>query len=228
VKGAGDGVFGRRAFLRGAALSVAGAAILGGVVSGQGPPVVPVLASPPTAVDRKLKPRPTPVSLPGAVKRYRSPRAVEAVAVPVRLEIPTLGITTDLEQVRRRPDGTVGVPRRPDRAAWYAESARPGAAGTAVLLGHVDSRTGPAVFYRLRRVRRGATVVVYRSDDSAVRFVVDKVERHDKDAFPTIDVYFPTVRPTLRLITCGGDYVRSAGGYQANVVVFATLARSTS
>jgi hypothetical protein len=213
---------GRSAFLRGAALLVAGAAILGGFVSARGP-----LASPAADTDRPAQTAAqasrVPVPVPDVVKRYRSTREVAAVAAPVRIEIPSLGIKSDLERVRRHPDGTIDVPRRWDRAAWYAEGARPGQAGAAVVLGHVDSRKGPAVFYRLHALRRGSSILVYRADKSSVRFVVDKVEQHDRDAFPTLGVYFPTLRPTLRLITCGGDYVRSAGGYQANVIVFASL-----
>ena len=30
--------------------------------------------------------------------------------------------------------------------------------------------------------------------------------------------------PLLRLITCGGDYDRAHGGYQHNVVVYASMA----
>jgi hypothetical protein len=161
--------------------------------------------------------------VPDAVKRYRSTREVATVAAPIRIKIPALGIESGLERVRRRPDGTIDVPNRWDRAAWYAEGPRPGQTGAAVVLGHVDSRKGPAVFYRLHTLRRGSSILVYRADNSSVRFVVDKVEQHDKDVFPTLDVYFPTLRPTLRLITCGGDYVRSAGGYRANVIVFASL-----
>lgn len=207
------------AFLRCAALLASGAVVVGCAVSAEEP------RPPPTATP-VVRATPTPVF--DAVKRYRAPRGVEAVAAPVRIEIPSLNIATDLEHVGKRADDTIDVPRRPDRAAWYDESAPPGQAGAAVVLGHVDSKKGPAVFYQLHKLRRGSAIVIKRADKSSVRFVVDKVERHAKEAFPRVDVYFPTIRPTLRLITCGGDYLRSAGGYQANVIVFASLARGTS
>jgi sortase (surface protein transpeptidase) len=132
---------------------------------------------------------------------------------------------TALERLGRAPDGTVEVPRRWSRAGWYAEGARPGQSGSAVVLGHLDSPTGPAVFARLSTLRRGDQVVVARADRTAATFVVEEVRHHDRDRFPTVDVYFPTARPTLRLVTCGGRYVKSAGGYQQNVIVFARAAR---
>lgn len=179
-------------------------------------------SSPPLA---RSTPAPTPEAehAPNAVKQYRAPRDVKAAAAPVRIDIPALGVESDLERVGKQADGTIGVPQKPSHAAWYVDSAPPGQVGASVVLGHVDSKRGPAVFFRLNELRKGDTVVVHRVDKSVVRFVVDRVEEFEKDEFPSVDVYFPTVEPTLRLITCGGDYIRSAGGYQANVVVFASL-----
>jgi len=227
---AGNVVVGRVPFSRVAAVVAIGAVILGGAVSAQAPrtSVVTNVGAAPVARATTATSTPTPPAVPDAAKRYRAPRDVGAVAAPVRLEIPALSIESDLERVGKRTDDTIDVPKRPARAAWYVDSAPPGQPGAAVMLGHVDSKKGPAVFYRLHELRRGSAVIVYRADGSAVRFVVDKVEQHSKDAFPGVDVYFPTVRPTLRLITCGGNYVRSAGGYQANVIVFASLARGAS
>jgi hypothetical protein len=92
-----------------------------------------------------------------------------------------------------------------------------------VILGHVDSPSGPAVFSKLANLRRGDEIVVARRDRSRATFVVERVEHHARTEFPTLDVYFPHVSALLRLITCTGRYIRSAGGYQANLVVFAAL-----
>jgi sortase (surface protein transpeptidase) len=93
-----------------------------------------------------------------------------------------------------------------------------------VLNGHVDSLTGPAVFFRLRALRVGDEVVVALSDGRSVRFLVDRVEEYDKAAFPTQAVYGPTTDPVLRLVTCGGLFDRESGHYIENVVVFASRA----
>ena len=81
------------------------------------------------------------------------------------------------------------------------------------------------MFYRLRELRAGDPVVVVRADGSRVRFVVDRVEQYPKRRFPTEDVYGPTPRAELRLVTCGGEFDRSRGSYLDNVVVTAVLTR---
>jgi Sortase domain len=91
-----------------------------------------------------------------------------------------------------------------------------------VIVGQVDSRGGPGVFFRIREMRPGEEIVVTRADGSAVRFVVDTVEQYAKDAFPAGRVYGDTPGPQLRLITCGGSFGRAARSYRDNVVVFAT------
>jgi sortase (surface protein transpeptidase) len=93
-----------------------------------------------------------------------------------------------------------------------------------VIAGHVDSRTGPAVFYRLRELRPGDPVLVERADGTRLRFVVEATRSYPKDGFPTADVFGPVPSAALRLITCAGDFDRARGSYRDNLVVFARLA----
>jgi sortase (surface protein transpeptidase) len=157
-----------------------------------------------------------------AARGFRVPRAYQATPVPVRLHIPRIQVTTSLAPLGRAPDGTVEVPNRSDLAGWYAPGPRPGDLGSAVILGHVDSHHAPAVFYRLRELRAGDQLTVTRADGSTVRFVVQRTRQYDKQQFPTDKVYYPTLRPTLRLITCGGQFDPADGHYQSNIIVFAT------
>jgi sortase (surface protein transpeptidase) len=161
-----------------------------------------------------------------AAKGFRSTRGFRFTPVPVRLEIPSIGVATGLQRLGRAGDGTVEVPSGPDMwdvAGWYEEGTRPGDPGSAVILGHVDSKAGPAVFYRLRELRRGDRVEVVRAGGSRVAFTVDRVEQYDKRRFPTAEVYYPTLEPMLRLVTCGGVFDRATRHYTDNVIVFATL-----
>jgi hypothetical protein len=160
-----------------------------------------------------------------AAREFRSPRGYRATPDPVRLDIPRIGVSTGLQRLGQAPDGTVEVPGDWDVAGWYAPGPRPGDPGSAVMLGHVDSKSGPAVFFRLRQLRRGDRIEVTRDDRSRVRFVVARIDQYDKRRFPTDDVYYPTLTPTLRLVTCGGTFDRSSGHYRANIIVFATLRR---
>ena len=98
------------------------------------------------------------------------------------------------------------------------------AVGAAVIAGHVDSTSGPAVFYGLRDLSEGDEVTVSGEDGEDLIFVVRRTEQYPKDQFPTTDVYGETTEPELRLITCGGDFDDSTGHYRDNIVVYATLA----
>ena len=158
-----------------------------------------------------------------AARGFHSTRGYRTTPVPVRIEIPAIGVTSSLDRLGRAPDKTVQVPSRWEVAGWYAPGTRPGDPGSAVILGHVDSRSGPAVFYRLRELRRGDLVEVARADGSTVRFAVQRTEQYDKRRFPTDEVYYPTLTPALRLVTCGGEFDATAGHYRSNIIVFATL-----
>ena len=158
-----------------------------------------------------------------AAQGFRSIRGYRATPVPVRVEIPRIGVASSLDRLRRAPDGTVQEPSRWETAGWYSPGTRPGDPGSAVILGHVDSKRGPAVFFRLRELRRGDTVTIRRADGSSVRFAVQRTEQYLKDRFPTDDVYYPTLTPALRLVTCGGEFDATAGHYRSNLIVFATL-----
>lgn len=143
---------------------------------------------------------------------------------PVRLDVPVIGVRTDLLRLGLQADGTVDVPplESPD-AGWYEHSPAPGDVGPAVLLGHVDSaRTGPGPFFRLGALSPGDEIIVTRADGSTVTFRVDRVETFPKAQFPSAAVYGDVDRPELRLVTCGGTFDREARSYRDNVVVFAT------
>lgn len=148
---------------------------------------------------------------------------------PVRLRVPRIGVDTGLMRLGLTARRELEVPplRRADTAGWYDRSPVPGDTGPSVLAGHVDSRTGPAVFYRLRELRRGDRVVVDRSDGRRATFTVDRVAVVAKTAFPTRRVYGATAGPELRLITCGGTFDTTTDDYLANVVVFAHLTHLT-
>jgi hypothetical protein len=91
-------------------------------------------------------------------------------------------------------------------------------------MGHVDSKSGPAVFCRLRSLQRGDELRVDRADGTTARFVVTRQGKYSKAAFPSDLVYYPTLDPELRLVTCGGPIDVGTGHYSENLVVFAVQA----
>ncbi|MEK8105858.1 class F sortase [Micromonospora sp. M12] len=111
---------------------------------------------------------------------------------------------------------------RPTLAGWYRHGVSPGETGNAVLVGHVDAPSGPAVFFDLGRLRTGQQIHVTRADARDATFTVDDVRAYPKEHFPTALVYGPADVAGLRLITCGGRFDATTGNYVDNVVVFAT------
>jgi len=170
---------------------------------------------------------PLPFTNPGS-----APPEVVEVAEPAALRIPKLDLTAQLARTGLNPDGTIEVPpvTEPMQASWFDEGGRPGMAGyPAVILGHVSGRPAgatrsvPGIFARLDELGPGDGVFVDRADGSVARFVIERVELFPKDAFPTAAVYDDTASPTLRLITCGGEFDPAAHSYRSNVVAFARL-----
>ncbi len=146
-----------------------------------------------------------------------------APGVPVEVTIPAIGVHSALQPLGLLPDGSLESPSQWQRAGWYDRGVRPGAVGPAVIVGHVDSVNGPAVFFRLRQVHPGAEVVVVDAKGVSRRFTVTGIRSYPKDTFPTAVVYAPTPLPELRLITCTGDFDQAAHSYLNNLVVSAVL-----
>ena len=146
------------------------------------------------------------------------------VASPRRILIPEIGLRSTMVPLDVRPDGILETPEDFSRAGWYANGPEPGEPGPAVIVGHVDSRVGPAVFFRIPELMAGHRIMVETTSGQTFTFVVERVERYSKKHFPTSEVYGHTRQPVLRLITCGGRFNRAVGSYQDNIVVFARLA----
>lgn len=145
------------------------------------------------------------------------------VAAPVSLFIPAIGVRTPLIRLGLTSSGALQVPPVTTVAGWYTGSARPGATGDAVIAGHIDSYTGPGVFFRLRLLQPGNLIYIRRADGSLAVFRVTAVRSYLKTSFPTSAVYGAVPDAELRLITCGGTFDPATGHYQNNVIVFGTL-----
>jgi sortase (surface protein transpeptidase) len=144
------------------------------------------------------------------------------LSAPVRLEIPAIGVSSPLIRLGLNPDGTMQVPGDFQVAGWFTGGPQPGQLGPAVIAGHVDSRTGPAVFYRLRDLHPGDQIRVVRADHRVVRFRVESLASFPKQALPDDAVFAATTTPALRLITCAGSFDWSKHSYRDNLVVSAT------
>ena len=144
---------------------------------------------------------------------------VVASGAPTRVRVPVIGLDSALETLHLAA-GVLAPPTGFDRAGWYADGTAPGDIGPAVLAGHVDSKAGPAVFYRLRELSAGDRIEVVRGGVT-LRFTVTRTAWYPKIEFPGDQVYGPTPDRQLRLITCGGVFDRRLRSYRDNLVVYA-------
>ena len=144
---------------------------------------------------------------------------------PVRIVIPSIGLSAPIVPLGLNPDRTLQVPKHFGETGWFRGGPEPGEPGAAVIVGHVASRSGPAVFYRLREVRVGQMVTIRLQGGSSVRYIVNSMVRVRKNRFPTNRVYARTKQPTLRLITCAGKLNLTTGHHPDNYIVFASILR---
>ncbi|MFG2308451.1 class F sortase [Streptomyces sp. NPDC048566] len=198
--------------------------LLGLWLWGSGLTEVRTEVSAPAAGDIAALGRPTEVRLPPALRPLGTAR-------PQRIDLPAAGVQAPVVARGLDRTGALDTPPydQPGVVAWYAAGVAPGAAGTALMAGHVDTDTRPAVFHALATVRPGDTVRVARDDGAVAEFTVDDVDVLPRDRFDARRAYGARVpgRAELRLVTCGGTFDRRSGSYTANVVVSAYLTGRT-
>jgi len=178
-----------------------------------------VAAAPPSSQSGTPTAAVAPVSA-----RPASPAVVDpAGTVPTRVLVPAVGIDATVVPVGVARDGAMRLPRDATRAGWYRFGPRPGAGtGSVVLAAHVDTRTqGRGAFYPLRQSAPGDRVTVVTTDGGKMSYRVVSRELLSKRTLPLDELFRRGGREVLTLITCGGPYLRDAGGYQDNVVVTA-------
>jgi sortase (surface protein transpeptidase) len=170
---------------------------------------------------------PLPVPI-GPIAALPQSKNGDNVPRPVTLIIPSIGVQTKLTDLGVTASGDLQVPSSTAVAGWYTRSPRPGAIGSAVIAGHIDSLSGPGVFFSLSRLRPGDRIYVRRADGTLALFRVTAVVSYVKDHFPTLAVYGPVPDAELRLITCGGVFDPALRSYLSNLVVYAVQTTGTT
>ncbi len=176
-------------------------------------------------------------SLPGPVSHAHPPRALVAPAPtttttpatiplvpPVSLQIPEIGVSVPLGPALGISGfGTIEVPSGTTQPAWYEDGPAPGQTGSALILGHVDSKAGEGIFFNLRELVPGNTLSVTLANGKVDTFQVTYVAQYLKTGFPSALVYGSHGYAGLNLVTCGGVFDPATGHYLSNVVVFTKL-----
>lgn len=145
-----------------------------------------------------------------------------ARSVPVRVQIPAIGLDTTLIRLGLQADGTMQVPPDGFPAGWFTGAPTPGEIGPAVVVGHVHWQRKVGVFGDLAEVKAGNQIRVTRADRSVAIFLVTRTEQVTKAEFPSEQVYGNIDIAGLRVITCGG-YDGASHEYEDNLIVFAKL-----
>ncbi|MBA2175304.1 class F sortase [Halobacillus locisalis] len=154
---------------------------------------------------------------------FEPEQQVDNGITPTQITIPAIDVDAAIEPVGVLNNGEMGVPEDPDKAGWFEPGTEPGNTGNAVLAGHVDSRTGPAVFYDLKKLEKGDTITVSDDTGDTRTYVVERLESYPWDASPINQIFGPTDEKRLNLITCTGEFLRDQGGHQDRLVVYTTL-----
>ncbi|HEY9367828.1 MAG TPA: class F sortase [Streptomyces sp.] len=198
-----------------------------------GPDVLRHDSTAPAATAPAATPAPAPPSTADAAGRAKGAARVSGPTMPrsapTRLKIPKIGVNAPFTGLEIGPSGALEAPPADDTnlVGWHTSGITPGERGTALIAGHLDTATAPAVFARLGELSSGDRFEVRRADGSTADFQIDSVESFRKDDFPDRRVYDDTPDALVRLITCGGAYDREAKDYTENLVVFAHLAPRT-
>jgi sortase (surface protein transpeptidase) len=170
----------------------------------------------PSTTPTSIPVTPTPLVLP-------TPRPLVQTSPPVHLRVPSIGIDTNVQRVRSDEQGKMGVPSNYTDVAWFEPGVSPGTPGNAVIDGHLDSQSGPAVFYKLEDLNPGDEVFVTTEDGQELRFVVTATESYPTNEAPLERIFGPAVNARLNLITCEGVFDRSLRQYDQRLVVYTVL-----
>ncbi|MBY6037348.1 class F sortase [Fictibacillus nanhaiensis] len=146
--------------------------------------------------------------------------------VPYSIEIPALDVKTTIEKVGTLENGQMGVPKSFDTVGWFGDGSQPGSPGNAVMAGHVDSKTGPAIFYKLDELEQGDEIIVKDKDGKSLTFEVTGKESYDRKNAPVNKIFDYSYTSKLNLITCTGDFNRDEGTHEERLVVFTELKKS--
>lgn len=152
----------------------------------------------------------------------QDPAAQPDRPTPSQLRIPDVDVTSDLIHLGLQSDGSAEVPEDFDQASWYEPGGRPGDGRPTVLLGHVDSTDGPAIFADIHRLSPGDLIEVVDSDGEIAQYETDNIEVHPRHDFPTFEVFGNAREDVLRLATCTGDFDPEENSYTDNLIVFAS------
>ena len=162
------------------------------------------------------------------IEKAKESQNVQEGMEPIQVEIPAIDVKAPVENVGILENGQMGVPEDINKVGWFEPGFKPGTKGNAVLAGHVDSKTGPAIFFYLEKLSKGDEIVLTDKEGEKMTFVVTGKERYPYNDSPIEKIFGPTDSRTLNLITCVGTFNRSKGTHEERLVVSTELKEDPS
>jgi len=153
-----------------------------------------------------------------------TPTPAANIGTPEKLIIKKIGVNASVEAVGLDKLNRMDVPKKADDVGWYNLGVKPGEVGNAVIDGHLDRiDLSPAVFWNLKNLQNGDQIQVQDADNQTYTFKVMDVESYPWNNFPLQQVFGPTNKKMLNLITCQGTYDTKIGLYTDREVVYSEL-----
>src|SRR3989338_804411 len=141
---------------------------------------------------------------------------------PNQISLLDINISAPIVPLGLKKDKTLQVPEKASEVGWFEKSAMPGQTGTLIMVGHYDSETGEGIFYKLDQLKIGEEIILTNTIGEEIIYKIEKMENYPLDNFPDELVYGNTAYPSLRLITCSGNFNAELSRYSHNLVVYAS------
>lgn len=147
---------------------------------------------------------------------------------PERISIPSIGVDAEIEATGVLENGEMGVPGNLSQVGWFEPGYKVGSKGHAVLAGHVDGPSGPAIFYYLKNVEPGEKVTITGKDGREMVYIVRGKESYVTDEAPVEEIFGSSDSRMINLITCTGTFTSKTSSYEERLVVTAELISDSS
>ncbi|MDB5166433.1 MAG: Sortase family enzyme [Candidatus Saccharibacteria bacterium] len=159
-----------------------------------------------------------------AINTYRVP-----ADNPKYIAIPAIDVgKTRTIQLGVLANGSIAVPDNIYDAGWYGASSKPGQNGAMFVYGHVSSWKANGIFYDLKKLKAGETVIVTNGANKVFTYRVINIKRYAYDKVDMGQVLAP-VNPMmagLNLMTCAGQIIKGTSEFSERLVVFTSLVSS--
>lgn len=142
--------------------------------------------------------------------------------VPAEIKIDAIQLDTAVDEMGYTESGGMEVPDNGEETGWFSPGFKPGQQGNAVIAGHVNDRSGPAIFYHLDKLKPGDLIEVTGEDGEAITFEMESSASYPYDDAPIQQIFGASNDRKLQLITCTGEFDNDAGTHRERLVVTAS------